>query len=252
MKSHVSGISRRARHEIEHGRQIAKGDTEQIWGWGTPAGRLRAHRRASLIVEGAMLVPNMQVLEIGCGTGMFTEIFARTGVRILALDISPDLLTKARARGLPKEQVTFAESQFENFDVEGQFDAVIGNSVLHHLEVDVALNKIYQLLKPGARMSFVEPNFLNPQIYFERRLRFLPIFSYVSPDETAFLRWTLRRQLEVVGFEDVKVTPFDWLHPYTPRHVVGFVARLGWWIEHVPGLRELSGCLHFSARRPSN
>jgi 2-polyprenyl-3-methyl-5-hydroxy-6-metoxy-1,4-benzoquinol methylase len=34
--------------------------------------------------------------------------------------------------------------------VEGPFDAVIGSSVLHHLEIEEAVPKIYALLKPGS------------------------------------------------------------------------------------------------------
>lgn len=90
-------MSGRAEHEIHHGELLASKDTELIWGWGTPAGRVRATRRAKLIGRGAKLGPNVHVLEIGCGTGMFTEMFAQTRARIVAVDISPDLLKKADA-----------------------------------------------------------------------------------------------------------------------------------------------------------
>jgi ubiquinone/menaquinone biosynthesis C-methylase UbiE len=119
----------RAENEIAHGQMLAQNDPELVWGWKTPAGRVRARRRADLIARGAGLKPGMRVLEIGCGTGMFTEIFAKTGAQILAVDISPDLLARARQRGLPESQVRFLERPFENCDVEGPFDAVIGSSV---------------------------------------------------------------------------------------------------------------------------
>jgi 2-polyprenyl-3-methyl-5-hydroxy-6-metoxy-1,4-benzoquinol methylase len=34
----------------------------------------------------------MIVLEIGCGTGNFTELFAKTGADIIAVDISQELI----------------------------------------------------------------------------------------------------------------------------------------------------------------
>ena len=122
--------SSRAAHEIEHGRKLVQREPELIWGWGTAAGRLRASRRADLIINGAALDPGKRALEIGCGTGLFTEKFVRTGAQIIAVDISPDLLEKARARGLPESQVRFLAKPFEQCDVEGPFDAVIGSSVL--------------------------------------------------------------------------------------------------------------------------
>jgi len=119
----------RAEHEIKHGVWLAERDTETVWGWGTPAGKLRAKRRAELIIRGAGLSSGKRVLEIGCGTGLFTEMFAASGATIVAVDISEELLEKARLRGLPAHQVTFLAKRFEDCDVDGPFDAVIGSSV---------------------------------------------------------------------------------------------------------------------------
>jgi 2-polyprenyl-3-methyl-5-hydroxy-6-metoxy-1,4-benzoquinol methylase len=244
-------VNQRTEHEIQHGEWLAARDTEKIWGWDTPAGRLRAERRATLVAQGAQLKPGDHVLEIGCGTGMFTEIFAASGATIVAVDLSKDLLDKARARNLPKERVVFVEKPFEECDVDGPFDAVIGSSVLHHLEIDVALRRILELLKPGGFLSFAEPNMLNPQVFMERHFQFLPIFAYTSPDETAFVRWSFARKLRSVGFADVTITPFDWLHPHTPPALIPTVKGLGGAIESIPLCREFSGSLYICGRRPS-
>jgi SAM-dependent methyltransferase len=240
----------RAENEISHGKWLAAQDTETVWGWGTPAGRLRANRRARLIAAGAGLAPRKRALEIGCGTGMFTEMFAASGATILAVDISAELLDKARLRRLPAGQVTFLEKRFEDCDVVGPFDAVIGSSILHHLEVDAAIGHIRRLLKPGGRLSFAEPNMLNPQVYLERRFSHLPMFSYTSPDETAFVRWDLARRLRDAGFGAISISPFDWLHPSTPKPLIGVVQSAGRAVEHIPLLREFAGSLHIQAGVP--
>jgi SAM-dependent methyltransferase len=240
----------RAKNEIAHGEMLAQADTEAIWGWGTPAGRLRAERRAGLIAEGAGLQPGVRALEIGCGTGMFTEMFAQSGAHIIAVDISEALLQKARMRNLPAAQVQFLAKRFEDCEVEGPFDAVLGSSVLHHLDIEEALAKIYSLLKPGGWMSFAEPNMLNPQVFLERKLAFIrPLFWYVSPDETAFVRWSLRILLERLGFQNVRIEPFDWLHPAVPPSLITPVCRVGNWLEQTPGLREFAGSLLICGRR---
>jgi len=241
----------RAEHEIRHGHWLAEQDTEKIWGWNTPAGRLRAERRAALILRGARLSESSRVLEIGCGTGLFTEMFAKTGARVFAVDISPELLAKARLRNLPEGRVTFCEKRFEDCDVDGPFDAVIGSSILHHLDIDLSLARIKSLLKKGGRFSFAEPNMLNPQVFLERKLQFLPMFSYTSPDETAFVRWAFASKLRSAGFEDVAITPFDWLHPATPARLIGVVRKTGNLLEALPGIREFSGSLSISARLAS-
>jgi len=238
----------KARHEIEHGVKLALDDAERTWGWGTPAGRIRAQRRARIIASGARLGPGTRALEIGCGTGMFTELFAQTGASLLAVDISPDLLKIAMGRNLPAEQVQFCERRFEDCDIEGPFDAVVGSSVLHHLDLEEALRKICGLLKPGGTMSFAEPNMLNPQVFVERRFR--KWFPEVSDDETAFVRWKLRRQLEAAGFKQIRVTPFDWLHPATPASLIRLIGGLGRCLEKTPAIREFAGSMAICALRP--
>jgi 2-polyprenyl-3-methyl-5-hydroxy-6-metoxy-1,4-benzoquinol methylase len=243
-------VKDRVVHEVAHGKMLAQGDAEAIWGWGTPAGRLRAQRRASLILKGASARPGMRLLEVGCGTGMFTEKFAASGASIIAVDLSPELLDIARDRGLPTDQVRFIEKNFEDCAVEGPFDAVIGSSVLHHLDLERSLNRFFTLLKPGGRLSFAEPNMLNPQVFAERTFRGL--FPYVSPDEIAFVRTKLRKQLEQAGFRDVSIVPFDWLHPATPPALIPLVSRLGRVVEAIWPVREFAGSLCITAARPAD
>jgi 2-polyprenyl-3-methyl-5-hydroxy-6-metoxy-1,4-benzoquinol methylase len=242
-------LNTRAKHEIEYGKYLAEGNTELIWGWGTPAGRIRAQRRASLIATGARLVPGMRVLEIGCGTGMFTEMFVQYGAYIVAVDISDELLIKAKARNLPEDKVCFVERRFEDCNVDGPFDAIIGSSILHHLDLQDALPVIYRLLKPNGIMSFAEPNMLNPQVWAERRFRGL--FPNVSPDETAFVKRKLSKELKLHGFSGIEITPFDWLHPSVPHPLIGLVLAMGAMVEAIPILREFSGSLHIKALRPA-
>lgn len=238
----------RAAREVEFGKRLAAGSAEDIWGWGSPAGRLRTKRRAAMIARGAGLRAGADVMEIGCGAGTFTELFAAYGPKITAVEISPDLLEIARARNLPRDQVVFVEKRFEDIEGQGRFDAVIGSSVLHHLDLDPALKTIFALLKHGGRLSFTEPNMLNPQVFIERRFR--RFFPGVSPDETAFFRRALQKLLRETGFDEISVKPFDWLHPAVPETLIGVVSGIGRALEAIPGVREFSGSLWINARKP--
>ena len=239
----------RGTHEIEHGRRLAEQDTELVWGWGTPAGRLRAERRAGQIAEGAGLGPGLRALEVGCGTGLFTQLLAASGAQILAVDISADLLERARERGLPAGQVRFLERRFEDCDTEEPFDAVVGSSILHHLDLAAALPKLLSLLKPGGRLSFAEPNLMNPQILVMYRFR--SFFPEVSPDEEAFTRWWIEGRLRRTGFTQIRTRPFDWLHPAVPERLIPGVRAAGAMLERVPLLREFAGSILITARRPA-
>lgn len=249
LKDNIGSI--RVKHEIKHSNFLAQSDPELIWNWNTPAGQLRAQRRAEKIIKGSRLGSGVAALEIGCGTGMFTEMFAQSGANLMAVDISPDLLKKARARNLPSDRILFVEKRFENCDIDGPFDAVIGSSVLHHLDIETAVKKIYSLLKPGGFMCFAEPNMLNPQVFIERKFRFLlPCLWYISPDETAIVRWKFRDLLLKTGFEKIKIIPFDWLHPATPMPLIRLIGKIGKLLEITPIFREFAGSLYIQCRRP--
>ncbi len=189
----------------------------------------------------------MRVLEIGCGTGMFTEMFSKNGCSIVAVDISDDLLQIAAERNLPTDRVQFVNKRFEECAVDGPFDAIIGSSVLHHLEIKPSLLKIYALLKPGGILSFAEPNMLNPQIFIERTFR--QFFPRISEDETAFVRFRLKKQLLAAGFTDCEITPFDWLHPAVPEKLIPTVSKAGRILENSPILREFSGSTLITAKK---
>jgi 2-polyprenyl-3-methyl-5-hydroxy-6-metoxy-1,4-benzoquinol methylase len=240
--------SDRAEHEIQHGKVLASLGPEQTWGWGSPAGQVRAKRRANFIATGARLNPGSHVLEIGCGTGLFTEYFSETGCFITGVDISEPLIKLAQERHLPAERVRFITKSFEDSDLDGPFDAVIGSSVLHHLDLPRALPRIYQILKPGGILAFAEPNMLNPQVFMERKFRFL--FPYVSPDETAFVRWKIKSDLQRLGFQEVEIRPFDWLHPAVPARLIPLASAIGGGLERIPLIREFSGSLFIKAVHP--
>lgn len=245
-----SKLNGKASSEIVHGRHLAGHDPELIWGWKTPAGKLRAERRANLIMTAAGLNAGKKVLEVGCGTGLFTEKFARSGAQIIAVDISEELIHLAKKKNLPENRVRFMVRPFENCEVEGPFDAVIGSSILHHLEVQQALTRIYALLKPGGIMSFAEPNMLNPQIFVQKNIPAVKRYLGDSPDETAFFKWQIRKMLDRCGFVSVSVVPFDWLHPFTPRAFIQMVTNFGRVFERTPVICEFAGSLHIACRRP--
>jgi len=236
-------------NELIHGKKISQADPELIWGWKTSAGRRRVKRRAQLITESAKLSKGMLVLEIGCGTGVFTQIFAASGAKIVAVDISKELLDLAMEKQLPEEQVQFLEKRFEDCADIGPFDAVIGSSILHHLDIESALKKIYQLLKPEGMISFTEPNMLNPQIALQKNIPWIKKRMGDSPDETAFFRWRIRNWLENAGFINVQTIPFDWLHPATPAKLISAIEKTGLFLEKIPIIRAFAGSLLINAKK---
>ncbi len=238
-------MDERLRHEIEHGKKIAS-YAEEAWGWSGKIGGLRWERRAKMLAEG--LKPGDRVLEVGCGTGLLTAELSRTGAKVFSLDISLELLRKAKEKCGDKRIVFFCSSAYELGFKDKSFDHVIGMSVLHHLDIDKALKEFSRVLKDGGKIAFSEPNMLNPHIFVERT--FLRERFHNSPDETAFVRFSLKKKAEGHGFKDIKISPFDFLYPKLPASLAGAFNKFSRAIEKIPVLSELAGSLFIRAAKP--
>jgi 2-polyprenyl-3-methyl-5-hydroxy-6-metoxy-1,4-benzoquinol methylase len=238
-------VRERIAKEIQHGRFLAEHGAGEIWNWESPAGKLRWARRVSMLSK--HLAPGMRVLELGCGTGYFTRELARSGAEIVALDVSPELLEIARANCSAPNVRYEIQNAYDLSYSDAVFDSVVGSSVLHHLEIQDALREIYRVLKPGGTICFTEPNMLNPQIAIQKNVFWVKRKLGDSPDETAFFRWPLRRLLEVTGYREVRIDPFDFLHPKTPVPLVNRLHSVGRFLESVPVISEFAGSLYIRA-----
>ncbi|MFQ5736667.1 MAG: methyltransferase domain-containing protein [Thermodesulfobacteriota bacterium] len=235
---------KRLKNEIEHGRKIA-GAAEEIWGWSGRIGALRWERRMKMLL--GELKPGSRVLEVGCGTGLLTVEAVKTKARIFTLDVSYELLDLARKKKGAGKAAFSCASAYELGFRDGSFDYVIGMSVLHHLDMDKALSEFSRVLKDGGRLIFSEPNMLNPHIFAERF--FFREYFHNSPDETAFVRFLLKRKMTQYGFREISIQPFDFLYPKIPARLAGIMDTLLRGVESIPVARELAGSLFIRATK---
>jgi len=231
---------------------LARQQSDSWWGHKTHAGKRRQVRRAKLIADIlAPVEPETRILEIGCGAGDFTVFLMEQlpRCRFVGMDISGQLLELARQR-IARPDVEFRKGDVQKIDPSlGLFDAVIGASILHHLDASRALAALHEALRPGGKLAFMEPNMRNPQVWLERNVRLIGKALQNTEDETAFHRQQMSRMLHAAGFVDVCVTPFDFLHPLVPRALVAVADRLLRMLERVPLIKELAGSLLITASR---
>jgi ubiquinone/menaquinone biosynthesis C-methylase UbiE len=91
-----------------------------------------------------------QVLEVGCGTGEFSRLLARRADKVLAIDLSPQMIRLARERSKLHPNVDFvAGDVMARQFADDQFDCVATLTTLHHLPAEIVLRKIRRALKPG-------------------------------------------------------------------------------------------------------
>jgi ubiquinone/menaquinone biosynthesis C-methylase UbiE len=74
------------------------------------------------------------VLELGCGTGFWTEVAAEAAQSVLALDINANLVDIARERGMPEGKVSFRVADALDLPEDiGTFSAVLVSFLWSHL-----------------------------------------------------------------------------------------------------------------------
>ena len=162
----------------------------------------------------ARMRPEMEVLELGCGTGSTALEHAPHVAHITATDVSAAMIgigrAKAEAAGIGN--VAFRQSGVEDFDApDGSYDMVLALNLLHLLpDRTAALAKIHRLLKPGG--FFISSTvclsdrlwFLRPVIPVMQWLGKAPYVSFASADQVL-------REAAAAGFEEEE----HWTHGRT-------------------------------------
>ena len=113
---------------------------------------------AAHLVACAGVSPGDAVLDVGTGTGVVALTASRTGARVAALDLTPELLAQARenSRIAGDERVEWTEGDAEQLPyADASFDVVL--SQFGHMfapRPTVAVAEMRRVLKPGGRIAF--------------------------------------------------------------------------------------------------
>ena len=236
--------------EALQGEAVAAG-LEDVWGWTGPAGRIRAARRAEFLAQAAKIGPGVRCLELGAGTGEFTTRLAETGCELTALELSEATAAVCRERTSGHVEVVVGNAE-TGAGLEGrQFDAIVGVSVLHHLNMELTLRNTFPVLRPGGRFAFSEPNMANPQVWAERHIGWVARRRHVTEHETAFRANQLARELATAGLVVEVAEPYEFLHPALPARLIRPVLTVERWLEHTP-VRAIAGSVRVSGHRPQD
>ncbi len=147
---------------------------------------------------------DMDVLELGCGTGTTALIHAPYVKSIRAIDISSKMIEIAhvKAEESNTKKVSFEISTIEDVIApENTYDAVLAMSILHLLEdKKEALTKIFKMLKPGG--VFVSSTVcLGDTMIFFKYIGPIGKWLGLIPTIKVFTTRELQECIAVAGFE---------------------------------------------------
>ena len=106
------------------------------------------------------------LLDVGCGTGSFAAALAARGWEVTGVDVSEDMLRRARAKRIHALRADAGSMPFQ----EAAFDAAV--SVFTHTDVDdfpAAVREVARVLRPGAPFVYLgaHPCFVGPHSTYE-------------------------------------------------------------------------------------
>jgi len=114
----------------------------------TPIGALVKTVELDLVLKLLKPRPGEQILDAGCGSGLFTAPLLERGSRVTGLDLSLPMLQRARTRMSSQSFLTADMSALPFTD--GTFDKVVSITALEFIENGKqALTELFRVTRPG-------------------------------------------------------------------------------------------------------
>ena len=113
------------------------------------------HKNDDWWIEGlgafvSLLHPGATVLDVGCGSGVKSEVLIKKGLRVTGMDFSENLLAIAKRR-LPEEKFLLVDL-YDLSNLNEKFDAIFAQAVLLHIpkkDVRKIIHSLKEKLIPG-------------------------------------------------------------------------------------------------------
>ena len=105
--------------------------------------------------------PSGDMLELACGTGIWTEYLLRFNGRITAVDAAPEVIAVNRER-TKSANVKYLQADLFNWQADKKYDVVFFAFWLSHVppeRFDGFWQVVARALKPGGRVFFIDSRF---------------------------------------------------------------------------------------------
>ena len=143
-----------------------RGEPSYVW-------RDGQERRLAMIVSAAGKRITGNILENGCGVGMYIQHLDPLGGTVYGLEYD---FERANAAAFDSERIVNAAGEFLPLPPE-TFDLVLSHEVIEHVQNDMAaVHEMVRVLRPGGRVVLFCPNrgypFETHGIYWQRKYHF--------------------------------------------------------------------------------
>ena len=147
------------------------------------------------IIEKLAIKPDQVVLDFGCGPGFFTIDLAKKAQKVVAVDISSEMLNKVRKKAEKNkvDNIQFLQSDGKKIELkDSTVDLILLVTVYHEVgEHEIVLKEFGRILKPNGKLSIVEVI----------KKSILPGAPLQKPE-------TLKSEIEAINYKLETITPY--------------------------------------------
>ena len=162
---------------------------------------------AQLVLE---LCRDKKVLEVGCGTGVILEKIASQAKRAAGVDLSPEMVARARDKGLEAYQANATKIGFK----DNSFDLVYSFKVLAHIpQAREAISEIRRVCKPKGLMIL---EFYNPYSIKFIVNKISTLFSH----NTVYIRYDAISEIQGYLGDDLEIERVRGVRIITPAALI--------------------------------
>jgi ubiquinone/menaquinone biosynthesis C-methylase UbiE len=138
-------------------------------------------RLMDIVLRLSGLPKGARIADLGCGSGVFSNVLRQRGYECTGVDLSPALIRIAKQK---YPGIEFIEGDVEQLPfADASFDGVLLAGILHHFSDRSAfVAEVKRILKPGGKFVAFDPNRMNPAMYLYRD-RSSPLYSSVGVTE---------------------------------------------------------------------
>ena len=173
-KSHLDTVRRRFERDARSFDAIYRLERSPFWRWVNTTLRKAVFERYTITFEQAGEVKGKKILDVGCGSGVYSVDFARRGAgRVVGVDFSGNMLELARQEAEQHgvaDRCEFIQADFLVLDLEDKFDVSIAMGVFDYVPDQVTfLRKMVALTTGKVIVAFPGHSLLREPA---RRLRY--------------------------------------------------------------------------------